>query len=152
MPPSTPLILVQSRQTELGVCGTALSWFKSNWEERSQIRICIKETHAAVELKMGCPSRFLSQTAFVYYLYTRLVLFSGVTLANFICDADDTQLYLSCSSNISTGEARALIAIESCIRDIRLWMCESSKTAVAFETSFFLAKPTESPSFHGRRF
>ena len=38
--------------------------------------------------------------------------------------ADDTQLYWSCSSNVSTGEARANIAIESCIRDIRQWMCE----------------------------
>ena len=38
--------------------------------------------------------------------------------------ADDTHLYLSCSSNVSTGEARAVIAIESCIRDIRQWMCE----------------------------
>ena len=39
--------------------------------------------------------------------------------------ADDTQLYLSCSSNVSTGEARAVIAIESFIRDIRQWMCEN---------------------------
>ena len=29
---------------------------------------------------------------------------------------------------------------------------ESLKTAVAFETSFFLAKPIEHPSFQGRRF
>ena len=31
--------------------------------------------------------------------------------------ADGTQLYWSCSYNVSTGEARANIGIESCIRD-----------------------------------
>ena len=36
--------------------------------------------------------------------------------------SDDTQL--SRAFNVSTGEARAFIAIESCIRDIRQWMCE----------------------------
>ena len=36
-------ILLQSLQIILGVCGTALSWFKSYLEERSQ-RICMKET------------------------------------------------------------------------------------------------------------
>ena len=34
--------------------------------------------------------------------------------------SDDTQL--SRAINVSTGEARAVIAIESCIRDIRQWM------------------------------
>ena len=29
---------------------------------------------------------------------------------------------------------------------------KSPKTAIGFETSFFLAKPNENPTFHGRRF
>ena len=36
--------------------------------------------------------------------------------------SDDAQL--SRAFNFSTGEARAFIAIESCIRDLRRWMCE----------------------------
>ena len=36
-------ILLKTLQTKLGVCGSALSWFKSYLEGRSQ-RICIKET------------------------------------------------------------------------------------------------------------
>ena len=55
MPPSSPLILLQSLQTKLGVCGTALFWFKSDLEGKSQIRICIKETYAAVDLKWSVP-------------------------------------------------------------------------------------------------
>ena len=45
MPPSTPLTMgfYYKRFKKLGVCGTALSWFKSYLEERSQ-RICMKET------------------------------------------------------------------------------------------------------------
>ena len=67
-------ILLQSLQTKQGVCGTALSWFKSYLERRSQ-RICVKETlQQPFDLKWGVPSRFLSRAAFVYYLYTRFVL------------------------------------------------------------------------------
>ena len=52
--------------------------------------------------------------------------------------ADDTQLYWSCSSNVSTGEARANIAIESCIRDIRQWMCEKKLLLKDDKTEFLL--------------
>ena len=51
--------------------------------------------------------------------------------------ADDTQLYWSCSSNVNTGEARANIAIESCIRDIRQWMCEKK---LLLKTEFLLVE------------
>ena len=48
-------ILLQSLQIILGVCGTALSWFKSYLEGRSQ-RICIKETLSQpFDLKWGVP-------------------------------------------------------------------------------------------------
>ena len=53
-------------------------------------------------------------------------------------NADDTQLYLSCSSNVSTGEARANIAIESCIRDIRQWMCVKKLLLKDDKTEFLL--------------
>ena len=78
---------------------------------------------------MECPSRFLSRTAFVYYSYTRLFLYTQDLfsileshLPTSQAYSDDTQL--SRAINVSTGEARAVIAIESCIRDIRQWMCE----------------------------
>ena len=59
-------ILLKTLQIKLGVCGSALSWFKSYLERRSQ-RICIKET-LSQSFAVGCTSRFLSRSAFVYYL------------------------------------------------------------------------------------
>ena len=48
-------ILLQSLQKKLGVCVTALSWFKSYLEGRSQ-RICINETLSQpFDLKWGVP-------------------------------------------------------------------------------------------------
>ena len=48
-------ILLQSPQMKVGVCGIALSWFKSYLEGRSQ-RICIKETLSQpFDLKWGVP-------------------------------------------------------------------------------------------------
>ena len=48
-------ILLQSLQRKLGVCGAALSWFKSYLEGRSQ-RICMKETLSQpFDLKWGIP-------------------------------------------------------------------------------------------------
>ena len=48
-------ILLKTLQTKLGVCGSALLWFKSYLEGRSQ-RICIKETLSQpFDLKWGVP-------------------------------------------------------------------------------------------------
>ena len=38
------------------------------------------------------------------------------------CYADDTQLYVSFSPNISTGPFEAVTAIQHCVDDIRNWM------------------------------
>ena len=48
-------ILLKTLQMKLGVCGSALSWFKSYLEGRSQ-RICIKETLSqSFDLQWGVP-------------------------------------------------------------------------------------------------
>ena len=59
--------------------------------------------------------------------------------------ANDTQLYLSCSSNFSTGEARVVIAIESCIRDIRQWMYEKKLLLKDEKTEFLLIGSCKQP-------
>ena len=83
---------------------------------------------------MGCPSRFLSRTAYTQDSFS--ILESHLSTSH--AYADDTQLYLSCSSNVSTGEACAVIAIESCIRDIRQWMCEKKLLLKDDKTEFLL--------------
>ena len=131
-------VLLQSLQTKLGVCGTALSWFKSYLVGRSQ-RICIKETLSqSFDLKWGVPQgSCLGPLLFTIYTCDLFsILESHLPTAH--AYADDTQLYLSFSPNNSIGEVDAVIAIENCIRDIRLWMCERKLTLNDDKTEFLL--------------
>ena len=108
---------------------------------------------------MECPSRFLSRTAFVYYSYSRFVLYTQDLfsileshLPTSQAYSDDTQL--SRAINVSTGEARAVIAIESCIRDIRQWMCEKKLLLKDDKAEFLLVgscKQLEEVSIDGVR-
>ena len=52
--------------------------------------------------------------------------------------ADDTQLYLSFSPSVGTGELDAVTAIENCIRDIRQWMCVRKLMLNDDKTEFLL--------------
>ena len=66
--------------------------------------------------------------------------------------SDDTQL--SRASNVSTGEVRAIVAIESCIRDIRQWMCEKKLLLKDDKAEFLLVgscKQLEEVSIDGVR-
>jgi len=58
------------------------------------------------------------------------------------------------TSNVSTGEARAVIAIESCIRDIRQWMFEKKLLLKDDKAEFWLVgscKQLERVSIDGVR-
>lgn len=52
--------------------------------------------------------------------------------------ADDTQLYLSFSVSVGTGELDAVTAIENCIQDIRQWMCVRKLMLNDDKTEFLL--------------
>ena len=108
---------------KLGVCGSALSWFKSYLEGRSQ-RICIKETLSqSFDLQWGVPQgSCLGPLLFTIYSSDLFSLLES-HLPTAHAYADDTQLYLSFSPSVGTGELDAVTAIENCIRDIRHWMC-----------------------------
>jgi len=117
-------IFLQSLQTKLGVCGTALSWFKLYLERRYQ-RICIKETLSQpLDFKCGVPQgSCLGPLLFTIYTQD---LFSilGSRFPTSRAYADTTQLCLSFSPNVSTREADDVTAIENCIQDITQMMCE----------------------------
>ena len=131
-------ILLKTLQTKLGVCGSALSWFKSYLEGRSQ-RICIKETLSQpFDLKWGVPQgSCLGPLLFTIYssdLFS--ILESHLPTAH--AYADDTQLYLSFSPSVGTGEVDAVTAIENCIQDIRQWMCVRKLMLNDDKTEFLL--------------
>ncbi|PFX16803.1 putative RNA-directed DNA polymerase from transposon X-element [Stylophora pistillata] len=131
-------ILLKALQTKLGVCGSALSWFKSYLEGRSQ-RICIKETLSqSFDLKWGVPQgSCLGPLLFTIYSSDLFSLLES-HLPTAHAYADDTQLYLSFSPSVGTGELDAVTAIENCIRDIRQWMCVRKLMLNDDKTEFML--------------
>ena len=131
-------ILLKTLQMKLGVFGSAPSWFKSYLEGRSQ-RICIKETLSqSFDLKWGVPQcSCLGPLLFTIYLSDLFSLLES-HLQTAHAYADDTQLYLSFSPNVGTGELDAVTAIENCIRDIRQWMCVRKLMLNDDKTEFLL--------------
>ncbi|XP_067045506.1 uncharacterized protein [Acropora muricata] len=131
-------ILLKTLQMKLGVCGSALSWFKSYLEGRSQ-RICIKETLSqSFDLQWGVPQgSCLGPLLFTIYSIDLFSLWES-HLPTTHAYADDTQLYLSFSLTVGTGELDAVTAIENCIQDIRQWMCVRKLMLNDDKTEFLL--------------
>ena len=131
-------ILLKTLQMKLGVCGSALSWFKSYLEGRSQ-RICIKETLSqSFDLQWGVPQgSCLGPLLFTIYSSDLFSLWES-HLPTTHAYADDTQLFLSFSLSVATGELDAVTAIENCIQDIRQWMCVRKLMLNDAKTEFLL--------------
>ena len=131
-------ILLKTLQMKLGVCGSALSWFESYLEGRSQ-RICIKETLSqSFDLQWGVPQgSCLGPLLFTIYSSDFFSLWES-HLPTTHAYADDTQLYLSFSLSVGTGELDAVTAIENCIQDIRQWMCVRKLMLNDDKTEFLL--------------
>ena len=123
---------------KLGVCGSALSWCKSYLEGRSQ-RICIKETLSqSFDLQWGVPQgSCLGPLLFTIYSSDLFSLLES-HLATAHAYADDTQLYLTFSPSVGTGELDAVTAIENCIQDMRQWMCVRKVMLNDGKTEFLL--------------
>ena len=54
------------------------------------------------------------------------------------CYADDTQLYVSFSPNIGTGQFEAVSAIQHCVDDIRNWMTNDKLLLNDHRTEFLM--------------
>ena len=109
------------------------AWFKSYLEGRSQ-RICIKETLSqSFEPQGSC----LGPLLFTIYSSDLFSLLES-HLPSAHAYADNTQLYLSFSPSVGTGELDAVTAIENCIQDIRQWMCVRKLMLNDDKTEFLL--------------
>ena len=106
-------VLFKRLESTFGISGTALSWFKSYLDGRSQ-RICVEGCCSTP----WCPSRSLSFTIYASKLFETV----KARLPDVHAYADDTHLYLSFKPDSEDNQTEAVDAGQECIKDISAWM------------------------------
>ena len=112
-------VLLSRLHSKFGISGTALEWFRSYLNGRSQ-RVMVQGNIAqSLNLDFGVPQgSYLGPLLFTIYA-SKLFDVIKVHLCTVHCYADDKQLYVSFSPNISTGQFEVFTAIQQCVDDIR---------------------------------
>ena len=114
--------LLHQLRHRMGISGTALEWFRSYLNGRTQA-VCIKgEYSTAVPLQFGVPQgSVLGQL--LYTIYTLplgdLLRKQGVSYHLY---ADDTQLYLAFDFSETTSQRESLNKLQNCVSRIKSWM------------------------------
>jgi len=112
-------ILLNRLLSKLGLNGTALAWFRSYLSCRSQ-RVSVRGAVSdKFDLRYGVPqSSCLGPLLFTVYA-SALFDVMEKHLPTVHCYANDSQLYISFSLKVHSGQADAVASIEHCIQDIR---------------------------------
>ena len=133
------LLLVLARiKSCIGINGTALNWFTSYLNNRSQ-RVSLNGfTSDSFKLPYGVPQGSC-QGPLLFTIYSsKLFEVIKYHLPEAHAYADDTQLYLSFSPDTATNQTDAVIAMERCISDIRKWMLKDKLKLNDDKTEFML--------------
>ena len=120
-----------------GIQGKALSWFASYLSGRTQ-RIIINESLSKpFKLECGVPQgSCLGPLMFMLYT-SKLFEIIKYHLPMIHCYADDSQVYISFSTN-DRAEQISVRNMEDCIRDIRFWMLNNDLKLNDDKTEFLI--------------
>ena len=109
-------VLLSRLHSKFGISGTALEWFRSYLNGRSQRVMVQGNLSQSLNLDFGV----LQGSCLGPLLFTTLckqIVWIKVHLPTVHCYADDMQLYVSFSSNKSTGQFEAVTGIQHCVDD-----------------------------------
>ena len=128
-------ILLHHLQHWFGFSSTALNLLSSFVSSRSQTVVTFKFKSQPNLLKYGVPQGSMLEPL-IYSLYTTL-LFSVSNHPGIQCHfyADDRQIYLSFYSDLTS---LAISTIDSCIRDVFLWMTSNKISVNPNKTEYLL--------------
>ncbi len=119
-------ILLRRLEKSFGFTGTALHWFRSYLVNRYQA-VCVGQTAKPTtqELKYGVPQGSVLGPL-LFCAYTAPL---GDLLHRHDCQyhfyADDSSIYLAFTPDFLAGQVRNFNTIESCVKDILVWMCQN---------------------------
>ena len=105
-----------------GINGTALNWFTSYHNNRSERVSLNGRTSDSFRLPYGVPHG--SRLGPLLFIINSSKLFEVIKyhLSEAHAYTDETQLYLPFSPDSTTNQTDAVVATERCISDIRTWM------------------------------
>ena len=131
-------VLLSRLHSKFGISGTALERCLSYLNGRSQ-RVSVQgNLSQSLNLDLVVPQgSCLGPLLFTIYA-SKLFDVIKAHLPTVHCYADDTQLYLSFSPNISTGQFEAVTAIQHCVDDIRNWMTNDKLLLNDDKTEFLM--------------
>ena len=138
-------VLFNRLECEIGITGTALEWFKSNFSGRTT-QVLIDNTYSAShDMLYGLPQgSIVGPKSFTIYTIPIGRIIKGNNLLYHIY-ADDIQIYTSFTPSDSSSIQSALQALTKCIVELKSWMTENMLKLNNNKTEFFVAT---SPHFN----
>ena len=105
-------VLLSWLHSKFGTSGTALEWFRSYLNGRSQCVMVQGNLFQNLNLDFGIPQGSCLRPLLFTIYASNLFDVIKVHLPTVHCYADDTQLYVSFSPNKNTGQIEAVTAIQ----------------------------------------